>query len=90
MTFPTWASSNTLDLLLTNRPSLMKRYKSTPGFGDHISAILSDMQCHPQLLKPIQQKIYNKNKADIGQLRADVATHIDIFIQKNTFQTVEN
>ena len=83
VTFPTRAS-NTLDLLLTNRPSLLKRCKSTPGFGDHNSTILSDIQCHPQLPKTIQQKIYNWNKADIGQLRADVATPMDMFIQENT------
>ena len=89
VTFPTRAS-NTFDLLLTNRPSLLKRYKSTPSFGDHNSAILSDIQCHPHLLKPIQQKIYNWNKTDKGQLRADIATHMDMFIQKNTVQTPIN
>ena len=86
--FPTRAS-NTLHLLFKNRPSLLKRCKSTSGFGNHNSAILSSIQC-PQLLKTIQQKIYNWNKADIGQLRADVATHINMCIQKNTVQTPIN
>ena len=89
MAFPTLAN-NTLDFLLTNRPSLLNQCKSTPGFGDHNSTILNDTQCHPQLLKPVQQKMYNWNKADIGQLRADVATHMDMFIQKNTVQTPIN
>ena len=51
-------------------------------FWDHNSIIFSDMQFHLQLLKPIQRKIYNWNKADIRQLRADVATQMDMFIQK--------
>ena len=51
-------------------------------FRDHNSIIFSDMQFHLQLLKPIQRKIYNWNKADIRQLRADVATQMDMFIQK--------
>ena len=51
-------------------------------FRDHNSIIFSDMQLHLQLLKPIQRKIYNWNKADIRQLRADVATQMDMFIQK--------
>ena len=51
-------------------------------FWDHNSIIFSDMQFHLQLLKPIQWKIYNWNKADIRQLRADVATQMDMFIQK--------
>ena len=83
MTFPTRAN-NTLDPLLTNRPSLLKRCKSAPGFRDHNSTILSDIRCHSQFPKPFQQKIYNWNKADIGQLRADVATPMDMFIQENT------
>ena len=41
------------------------------SFGYHNSTMLSDMQSHPQLLKLIQRKMYNWNKADIGQLRAD-------------------
>ena len=40
------------------------------------------MQCHPQLPKPIQRKMHNWNKADIGQLRADVAIYMDMIIQK--------
>ena len=76
--------------MLTNRPSLLKQSKSTQDFGDHNSTILSDIQCHPQLPKPIQQKIYNWNRADIAQLRADVATHMDMFIKKNTIQTSIN
>ena len=81
VTFPTRAN-NTLDPLLTNRPSLLKRCKSAPGFRDHNSTILSDIRCHSQFPKPFKQKIYNWNKADIGQLRADVAIHMDMFIQK--------
>ena len=54
VTFPIRAT-NTLDLLLTNRASLLNRCKSTAGFGHHISS--SDIQCHPQLPKPIQPKI---------------------------------
>ena len=75
---------------MANGPSLLKRCKSVPRFGDHNSTILSDIQCHPQLLKPTQWKIYNWNKADIGQVRADVATHMDMFIQKNIVQTPIN
>ena len=46
------------------------------------STIHSEIQCHLQLPKPIQRKIYNWNKIDIGQLRADLVTHMDMFIQK--------
>ena len=49
------------------------------------STIVSDVECNPQLPKPIKWiTVYNWNKADIWKLRADVATHMDMFIQSNT------
>ena len=36
------------------------------------------------------ENIYNWKKTDIGQLRADMATHMDMLIQKNTVQTPTN
>ena len=88
MTFPT-KTSNTLDLLLKNQPPLLKKCKPTLDFRDHNSIILSDIQNHPPLRKPIQQKIYNWKNKEIGQLRAYIglATHMDTFIQRNTVQT---
>ena len=52
--------------------------------------ILGDIQCRPELPKLIQQKLYSWNKPDSGQLRADVATHTDMFIQRNTVRTPKN
>ena len=69
--------------MLTTRPALLKRCQPTPGFGEHNSAILSDIQCHAQLQQPIQRKIYNWNKADIEQLRADAATYMgNVYLKK--------
>ena len=45
--FPT-RKQNTLDLLITNIPSFINKCIPVPGFGDHDSAILSDLICHPQ------------------------------------------
>ena len=89
VTFPAWAS-NIIDLLLTNRPSLSKTCKSTPGFGDHNSTILGDTQCYLLLPKPIHRKIHNWNKADIDPLWANVATNMDTFIQRYILQTPIN
>ena len=55
--FPT-RGGNTLDLLLTNRVSLLNKCCDIPGFGDHQSAILADIECHPKKQKPISRKIY--------------------------------
>ena len=45
--FPT-RQKNTLDLLLTNRPSFIESCKPISGFGDHQTAILADVYCHPK------------------------------------------
>ena len=50
--FPT-RKQNTLDLLITTRPSFINTYIPVPGFGDHDSAILSHLICPPQATKPI-------------------------------------
>ena len=55
----------TLDLLVTNRKKFRGK-KIYPGFGDHQSAILSDVYCHPKRQKPIQLKVYNWRRANIN------------------------
>ena len=55
--FPT-TGDNTLDLLLINRVSLLNKCCVIPGFGDHQSAFLADIECHPKKQKPIFRKIY--------------------------------
>ena len=57
--FPT-RGDNTLDLLLTNRVSLLNKCCDIPGLGDHQSAILADIECHPKKQKPISRKISGK------------------------------
>ena len=66
--FPT-RKQNTLDLLITNRPSFISKCIPVPGFGDHDSAILSDLTCHPQATKPIKRNIHNCNRVNLEELR---------------------
>ena len=56
--FPTGGGDNTLDLLLTNTVSLFNKFCDIPGLGDHQSAILIDIECHPKKQKTISRKIY--------------------------------
>ena len=53
--FPT-RGDNTLDLLLTNRVSLLNKCCDIPGFRDHQSAILAGIECHSKKQKPISIK----------------------------------
>ena len=38
----------TLDLMFTNRPTFLSKCTPVPGFGDHNTAALVDLYCHPQ------------------------------------------
>ena len=60
---------NTLDLLITNRPSFINKCIPAPGFGDHDSAILSNLICHPQTTKPIKRKNHNWKRANLEELK---------------------
>ena len=66
----------TLDILLTNRSQLLKNCESLPGFGDHDTAVLADIFCHPQKLKRIQRKIYLWTRANLAELRNDIRNEL--------------
>ena len=87
--FPT-RKQNTPDLLITNRPSFINRSISVPGFGDHDSAVLSDLIFHPQAAKSIKRKIHNWKKANLEELRKNVKEQMVKFVRGNTVNTPIN
>ena len=87
--FPT-RKQNTLDFLITNRPSFMNKYFPVPGFGDHDSAILSELICHPQAAKLIKRKIHNWKRANLEELRKNVKEQMVKFVCGNTVNTPIN
>ena len=87
--FPT-RGDNTLDLLLTNRVSLLNKCCDIPGLGDHQSAILADIECHPKKQKPISRKIYLWNEANHELLRETIQQNVESFIATNDIRTPVN
>ena len=81
---------NTLDLLITTGPSFINTCIPVPGFGDHDSAILSHLICHPQATKPIQRKIHNWKRANLEELRKNVKERMVKFVRGNTINTPIN
>ena len=83
---------NTVDLLITNRPSFINKCIPVPGFGDHASAILSDLICHPQATKPIRERftIGNWKRANLEELRRNVKEQMVKFVRGNTTNTPIN
>ena len=67
--FPTrYNPDNTLDLALTNRPSLVQRCVAIPGLSDH-AAVLITTKLRPAKSKPPKRKILLWKRADMIALR---------------------
>ena len=83
--FPT-RGDNTLDLFLTNRPSLVNRCEPVPGLSDHeIVFVESDAQA--TRVKPVRRRIHLWNKANVSDVRNSVQKFSDNFIRKHNVQT---
>jgi hypothetical protein len=52
---------NTLDLFLTNRPSVVNRCEPLPGLGDH-EIVYIDTDISAKLNKPVKRKKRQKKK----------------------------
>ena len=87
--FPT-RGDNTLDLLLTNRVSLLNKCCDIPSLGDHQSAILADIECHSKKQKPISRKIYLWKQANHELLRETIQQNVKSFIATNDVRTPVN
>ena len=67
---------NTLNLLLTNRVSLLSKCCNIPGLGGHQSAILAGIKCHPKKSRSCETQFITlvndiaKSLNDGGQLDA--------------------
>lgn len=68
--FPT-RKNKTLDLFITNKPTLVSKCKPLPGLSDH-DIVMTDnkMLCTRQ--KPIKRTIYLWNNADIVNIKKDM------------------
>ena len=77
-TFPT-RLDNTLDVFLTNRPSLVNSCEPVPGISDHDAAVYVHSDILPKRHRPIQRTIHVWRKADNRLIHDELAT----FAQKH-------
>jgi hypothetical protein len=71
----------TLDLFLTNRPSLINRLKPIPGISDH-DALFIDSDVQAKLRRTISRQIFLWKKADLEKLQNDMQAFCQSFISK--------
>ena len=86
----TTRKESTLDLLLTNRPGLIENCEPLPGFGDHDTAVLSDILCHPTKIKPIQRKVYIWKRANLALLKEEVQNQMHELTENESTNTPIN
>jgi hypothetical protein len=80
--FPT-RLNNTLDIFLTNRPSLVNRCCSIPGLSDH-DIVLIDSNVTPHRRKPTRRLIYLWKQANINEMKKELTEYSKTFYEKFT------
>ena len=85
--FPT-RGENTLDILFTNRPTLVHRLTQYPGISDHNTIIQVEVDCRAQVKRPVKRKVHLWHKltpAELSNIRKFVSNKSDHILQ--TFST---
>ena len=80
VTLPTRKES-TLDLFLTNHPSVVNKCTTLLGIGDN-DIVYIESSVTPKRFKPIKRKIYLWKKADTTKLKAEALTYQRQFLEK--------
>ena len=80
--FPT-RLNNTLDIFLTNRPSLVNRCCPIPGVSDH-DIVLIDSNITPYRRKPTRRLIYLWKQANINEMKKELTEYSKTFYEKFT------
>ena len=76
------ASNKTLDLILTNQPSVVLDVQSLPGMSDH-NIVLSSFKLLVTRNKLPKRKIFKYDKADWDKIRLSTKALVDQYWQRN-------
>ena len=82
--FPT-RINNTLEIMLTNRPTLVHKITPYPGLSDHDSIVQSEIDCNAQIRRPIPRKIHLWHKLSDSDL-----SNIQNYVRDQTKSLTEN
>lgn len=75
--FPT-RDNNTLDLFITNRPSLVEKVKAVPGVSDH-DIVFIQAYCSAPRTKPVRRKILLWKQVDLDKTRTAIKDFTNSF-----------
>ena len=83
--FPT-RSNNILDILLSNRPSLVNWAQCLPGLSDH-DMVLVDSDVVTKRNKPVKRETRLWKKSNEADLKHDLQLFYDDFMNSNSIET---
>ncbi len=83
--FPTHGV-NTLDVILTNRPTLVVRCEGAPGLSRH-DIVFTEINIQAERRKPVRRKILLWKRADWDAIRARVKEWTGTFTSQNSVNT---
>ena len=83
--FPTHGD-NTLDIIITNRPSLINRCEGMPGLSDH-NVVYADWNAQAKKHKPIHHKIYLWKRTNLDEIRLKTKRWTENFVSSYTSST---
>ncbi|XP_072016713.1 uncharacterized protein [Amphiura filiformis] len=83
--FPT-RGDNTLDIVITNRPSLVNRCEGMPGLSDH-DIVYVDLNIQASRSKPVKRKIFLWKRADLDAIHSATKTWADSFVSRYSTST---
>ena len=83
--FPT-RGENILDIIATNRPTLVRQCQPMPGLSDH-DVIFLELEIQANKRKPIRREIFLWKKADLDGMRSNAKDWADQFVANNDTST---
>ena len=81
---------NTLDILFTNRPTLVHKMTQYPGVSDHNTIIQVEADCRAQVRRPVKRKVHlwhKLSKKDLTEIRKFVSNESNQILQNFTINS---
>ena len=79
--------TNTLDVFMTNRPSLIKKCEPVPGISDNHATVFVDTDMIAPKHKNVRRRIYLWDKGNVTGLQTDIHEFTTDFVSRHTKDT---
>ena len=71
--------ANILDLVFTNKASLIQDTQVIPGISDH-DMVITDLSLEPPRRRPQKRKVYIRKRANVQQIKSDLLSFANYYL----------